>query len=141
MADFAPLITRAIAGLEKNTAENRRVLYDRARSALVAQLRSIDPPLSESEITRERLGLEEAIRRIELEIARGQRETSLRGSPAAAGQCRTAGTARSCRPQRAPAMPPSPPRSPGRARAGRDAAVPAAAPNAGPARSRPESTG
>ena len=73
MADFSPLLKRAIAGLEKNTAENRRVLYDRARAALVAQLRGVTPPLLETDITRERLGLEEAIRKIEAEFARGQR--------------------------------------------------------------------
>ena len=33
MADYHPLISRAIAGLEQNTGENRRVLYERARGA------------------------------------------------------------------------------------------------------------
>src|SRR5712671_7231505 len=41
----------------------------RARSALVAQLRDVNPPLSESEITRERLALEEAVRKVEEEAA------------------------------------------------------------------------
>jgi hypothetical protein len=31
----------------------------------VAQLRGIDPPLSEADITRERLALEDAIRKVE----------------------------------------------------------------------------
>jgi hypothetical protein len=70
MADYYPLIARAIAGLEKNTGENRRVLYERARSALVGQLRSVEPPLGESDVTRERLALEEAIRKVESEAAR-----------------------------------------------------------------------
>jgi hypothetical protein len=65
MADFFPLLSRAIDGLEKNTGENRRALYERARAALVHQLRSVNPPLEESEITRERLALEEAIRQVE----------------------------------------------------------------------------
>jgi hypothetical protein len=65
MADYHALISRAVAGLEHNTGENRRVLYDRARSALLNQLRGVDPPLDESDITRERLALEEAIRRVE----------------------------------------------------------------------------
>jgi hypothetical protein len=34
---------------------------------VIAQLRSVDPPLSESEITRERLALEQAVRRVEVE--------------------------------------------------------------------------
>lgn len=70
MADYHPLISRAVAGLDDNTGENRRVLYERARGALVKQLRSVDPPLEESDITRERLALEEAIRKVEAEAAR-----------------------------------------------------------------------
>jgi hypothetical protein len=74
MAEYYPLISRTIAGLGKSTIENRRVLYDRARSALVGQLRNIDPPLSESDITHERLALEEAIRKVEAEAVRGRTE-------------------------------------------------------------------
>src|SRR5262245_233544 len=70
MTDYYPLIGKAVAGLEKNTGEARRVLYERARSALVNQLRNMNPPLTESEITRERLALEEAIRKVEAEAAR-----------------------------------------------------------------------
>ena len=76
MADYHPLIARAVAGLEKNTGENRRTLYERARQALVAQLRGVVPALDESEITRERLALEEAIRKVEAEAARQAREAA-----------------------------------------------------------------
>jgi hypothetical protein len=69
MADYEPLIARAIAGLEQNTGENRRVLYERARGALLNQLRGVDPPLEEGDITRERLALEEAIRTVEADAA------------------------------------------------------------------------
>jgi hypothetical protein len=69
MTDYHPLISRAVGSLENNTAENRRVLYERARAALVNQLRSVEPALEESEITRERLALEDAIRGIEAEAA------------------------------------------------------------------------
>lgn len=79
MADYYPVLTRAIAGLDSNTGDSRRAVYDRARAALVAQLRGYSPPLSEAEITRERLALEECVRRIEAEqraaageAARGQ---------------------------------------------------------------------
>ena len=70
MTDYHPLIARAVEGLAKNTGEARRTLYERARAALVAQLRGVEPPLSESDITKERLALEEAIRKVESEAAR-----------------------------------------------------------------------
>jgi hypothetical protein len=74
MADYYPLVAKAVAGLEKNTGEGRRALYERARTALVAQLRSMtDPVLTEAEITRERLALEEAVRKVEAETARRMR--------------------------------------------------------------------
>jgi hypothetical protein len=73
MTDYQPLIARAIEGLGKSTGEARRALYERARSALVTQLRSVEPALSESEITRERLSLEEAIRKVEADAARKSR--------------------------------------------------------------------
>src|SRR5262249_59925827 len=76
MADYYPLIARAVAGLPKNTGEERRALYERARTALVAQLRGVQPALDESEITRERLALEEAIRKVEAEAARQAREAA-----------------------------------------------------------------
>jgi hypothetical protein len=70
MADYYPLIARAVAGLDKNTGDARRALYERARAALVAQLRGVTPALDESDVTRERLALEEAIRKVEGESAR-----------------------------------------------------------------------
>jgi hypothetical protein len=77
MADYYPLIARAIAGLDPSApGESRRALYERARSALIAQLRSVQPPLSESEITRERLSLEEAVRKVESEAAQRARDAS-----------------------------------------------------------------
>lgn len=77
MADYYPLIARAISGLDPSApGESRRALYERARSALIAQLRSVQPPLTESEITRERLSLEEAIRKVESEAAQRARELS-----------------------------------------------------------------
>ncbi len=65
MADYYPLIARAISGLDENASgETRRALYERARTALIAQLRNVQPALSEAEITRERLALEDAVRRV-----------------------------------------------------------------------------
>src|SRR6266852_1123154 len=83
MADYYPLIARAIAGLDPSApGESRRALYERARAALIAQLRSVQPPLSESEITRERLSLEEAVRKVESEAAQRARDASRPGGDA-----------------------------------------------------------
>src|SRR6201996_4646668 len=80
MADYYPLIARAISGLDPSApGESRRALYERARAALIAQLRGVEPPLSESEITRERLSLEEAVRKVESEAAQRAREASRSG--------------------------------------------------------------
>jgi hypothetical protein len=71
MTDYYPLIAKAAIG--QSSGEARRALYDRARSALVAQLRGMEPPLPEADITRERLSLDEAIRKVESEAARRSR--------------------------------------------------------------------
>jgi hypothetical protein len=65
MADFYPILARAVAGLSDTSPAARQAIYERARAALVAQLRSLDPPLGEAEIMRERLALDEAVARIE----------------------------------------------------------------------------
>ena len=83
MADYYPLIARAISGLDPSApGESRRALYERARAALIAQLRSVQPPLSESEITRERLSLEEAVRKVESEAAQRARDATRPGGDA-----------------------------------------------------------
>lgn len=72
MADFYPILSRAIAGLPDKSPEARRAVYDRARTALVAQLRSLDPPLGEAEIMRERLALDEAVSRVEADLGEAE---------------------------------------------------------------------
>ena len=97
MADYYPLIARAIAGLDPNApGESRRALYERARTALIAQLRSVQPPLSESEITRERLSLEEAVRKVESEAAQRARDARSGGGgdPTRAGGSRASNSLR-----------------------------------------------
>ncbi len=47
----------------------RRSVYERARTALTAQLRSLDPPLSEADIQREIVSLSQAIAKVEAEYA------------------------------------------------------------------------
>src|ERR1700753_3746944 len=89
MADYYPLIARAISGLDPSApGESRRALYERARSALIAQLRSVEPPLSESEITRERLSLEEAVRKGEFADAARPGGAEARGGAPAGEACR-----------------------------------------------------
>ncbi|MCC5978643.1 MAG: histidine kinase [Salinarimonas sp.] len=69
MADYHPLIARAVQGLPDPAPEMRAAVYDRARTALFAQLRSLDPPLSDDEFEAERHALETAIATVEAEYA------------------------------------------------------------------------
>lgn len=99
MADYYPLIARAIAGLDPTAPpEARRALYERARTALISQLRSVQPALSEAEITRERLSLEDAVRRVEADAVR-RAAAHESANPAAPRE----------RPESAPPASPSPP--------------------------------
>ncbi len=75
MADYYELISKAVAGLDPAApSESRRALYERAQAALLVELRAITPPFTEAEITRERLALEEAVRRVEDEALRRARD-------------------------------------------------------------------
>jgi hypothetical protein len=66
LAYYYPLI-QAVARLEPNTTETRGKIYDRARTAMLLQLSSARPSLTESEIRGEQLALEEAIKKVETE--------------------------------------------------------------------------
>ncbi|MCG5244357.1 histidine kinase [Methylorubrum extorquens] len=67
MADYYPLLARALDALPDRSPALRRAVYDRARSALIAQLRSLDPPVPEADIDLERKALDTAIGRLEAE--------------------------------------------------------------------------
>jgi hypothetical protein len=69
MAEYYAVLSKAVAGLDVNSPDSRRAVYDKARNALIGQLKAIDPPLPTAEISRQRLELEEAIRRVERETA------------------------------------------------------------------------
>jgi hypothetical protein len=69
MADYYPLLAKAISGLKEPTPEARTAIYDRARKALLGQLRGMQPPAPDHAIEREANALEEAIARLELEHA------------------------------------------------------------------------
>ncbi len=69
MADYYPLLAKAVAALPDPTPQARRAIYERARNALVGQLRRLDPPVPEVEIDRESSALEVAVARLEAEFA------------------------------------------------------------------------
>ncbi len=83
MADYYKLIAQAVAGLDRNSDEARRAaLYECARGALVMELCSLTPPITESEFTRECLSLEEAILKIEADAVHRPRAEAARSAPA-----------------------------------------------------------
>lgn len=69
MADYYSLISRAITALPQQTPDARQSVYERARKALLNQLRSIQPPVAEADIAAEGRALEEAIARLEIQLA------------------------------------------------------------------------
>jgi hypothetical protein len=74
-ADYYPLIFQAVSRLDSNTAETRGRIYDRARAAMLVQLRGSIPSLTESDIGREQLALEESIKKAETESLHHLRPT------------------------------------------------------------------
>jgi hypothetical protein len=69
MTDFVTVLRRAVENLEDNNEHSRRMLYDKARTALLGQLRGLDPPLSEDELQRQSEELDAAIEQVETEHA------------------------------------------------------------------------
>lgn len=69
MADYFPLVSRAVASLDPNTRDRREAMYVRAREALDRQLLSLDPPISPTDLARERAALAETIARVEAQYA------------------------------------------------------------------------
>ena len=69
MADYYPVLKRAISSLPSGSGEARRAVYEKARVALLRQLSSYNPPLSPTEIADQRVALEDCIRRVEAEVA------------------------------------------------------------------------
>ncbi|HRK25557.1 MAG TPA: hypothetical protein PLQ11_11445, partial [Beijerinckiaceae bacterium] len=72
MADYLPLIQRAVAALDPNTRERREAIYARAREALNRQLLSLDPPIATVDLQRERNALDDTIRIVETAYAPAQ---------------------------------------------------------------------
>jgi len=72
MADYQPVLTRAIASLASaSTRDARHAVYERARIAQQVQLRMQYPPLRKSDIAREEGALEDAIALVEAKFGGG----------------------------------------------------------------------
>jgi hypothetical protein len=70
VTDYYPPLARAVDELGPDApGESRRAVYEQARTALLAHLSSMQPPLLEAEITGAQLFLEDAIRKVEFETA------------------------------------------------------------------------
>ena len=67
MADYYPVLARAVSRLAINDAQARREVYERAQTIVIAELRRQDLQISAPEIMRELAALETAIRRVEAE--------------------------------------------------------------------------
>ncbi|WP_375465395.1 hypothetical protein [uncultured Methylobacterium sp.] len=72
MADYYPILMRAMQALPNGGASisMRRAVYDRARSALLRQLRELEPPLPEADIRAEEEALDTSVEKIEAEFSR-----------------------------------------------------------------------
>ena len=71
MADYYPLLERAVSSLPDPTPENRRAIYDRARKALIAQLQNVKPAVASTYIDRECHALDLAVARLEAAMLKG----------------------------------------------------------------------
>jgi lipoprotein-anchoring transpeptidase ErfK/SrfK len=65
MADYYSILLHAVTAPEAGDVQWRRDLYNRARNALIKQMRGRRPPPSPSEFAAERAALDAAIKRIE----------------------------------------------------------------------------
>ncbi len=68
MADYYPLLAKAIAALPKSTPQTRGAIYERAKKALLGQLNAMQPPPPHGAIEREAQALDEAVARLEREF-------------------------------------------------------------------------
>ena len=70
MADYYSLISRAVAALDTTNFEARRAIYNHARAAQSEQLHN--RPFNKKDFDHERLMLEDAISRVEIEVTGGR---------------------------------------------------------------------
>ena len=70
ITDYYPLISRAVAALDTTNFEARRAIYSYARAAQSKQLHN--RPFNKKDFDNERLMLEDAISRVEIEVTGGR---------------------------------------------------------------------
>src|SRR5438270_4424464 len=123
MADYYSLLARAVANLPKSSPPStRRAIYERARKALTNQLRSLKPPLPETDIAREERALDDAVARLEAEfepapaevhalpLAPGAAQAEVAEAPPPPAPPRPAESAATLRTPTRPVPPPAPPK-------------------------------
>ncbi|WP_158812547.1 hypothetical protein [Methylocapsa sp. S129] len=145
MADYYPLLAKALANLPSRAAPTaRRAIYERARKALIGQLRSIQPPMPEGDIASEDAALDQAIARLEAEYGGPSTPAS---APIAPPPSPSPSPSAAASPKAPPAAPPSIPGArpnppvarPAPAWTPKPLATPGAAPPAAPVAAPPAS--
>jgi hypothetical protein len=72
MADYYSIIAKAVSALDPNNESERWRLYERAGSAVIAEMNGADPAFEQYDIAAAQLSLEMAIDQVEADAARGQ---------------------------------------------------------------------
>src|SRR5437660_4521051 len=74
MNRYHRLLSEAVGQQGASSGMMRKVIYERARWAMMNHFKTCDPPLGETETERQRLALEEAIQSVEDETTKRQVE-------------------------------------------------------------------
>src|SRR5271163_1390577 len=88
MTDYYPTVAKAVSALGSNNEEARRLIYDRARAALLSEVHKLVPALDQPEIMAEQLYLELAIGEVEADSQREQSDQSAAVEPCTDFPCR-----------------------------------------------------
>ncbi|TPM29342.1 hypothetical protein [Mesorhizobium sp. B2-3-4] len=75
MADFVAVLKKTIDNLSDQSPEMRAKVYDKARATIAAKIALRDPPLSPSDVAKQKRGLEDAIASVERGYAKSVPET------------------------------------------------------------------
>jgi lipoprotein-anchoring transpeptidase ErfK/SrfK len=68
MADYYPILRKAVDALDRPGRDNRYGVYERARRTIVSRLRGADTPWSDADVDAQVAALDDAARRIEQEF-------------------------------------------------------------------------